>query len=187
MATPLPLPDEWWCRSYALFLLLRRYLLIRSLPLTPLEFTNLTSDSRIKSLLTDVIASSFASRLHDKPVRFKELQFWELTVKEGASAAPVHINRCSIFNYRVVMLLGAGGWPVLLLQGPALRYKSLFISGKNDFCLWATSVSCIVAGSDDACIRFQAQHNYTAWPKIHAQCQRDPVYYISDQIIWRAE
>ena len=61
--------------SYALFLLLRRYLLIRSLPLIPLEFTSLTSDNRIKSLLTDVIASSLASRLLDRPVRFNELQF----------------------------------------------------------------------------------------------------------------
>jgi hypothetical protein len=48
---------------------------MRSQPLTPLEFTNLTSDSSMKSLLAEVIASNLASRLEENPVRLRELQF----------------------------------------------------------------------------------------------------------------
>ena len=112
---------------------------MRSLPLTPLEFTNLTSDSRMKSLLAEVIASSLASRLHDSPVRLRELQFCELTVKEGASTAPAPENLCSYFNYRVVVLLeGTGGCLVLAVQGLAVSSRisgSLLISEKSEFCL----------------------------------------------------
>jgi hypothetical protein len=62
---------------------------MRSLPLIPFEFTNLMSESRMKSVFVEVIASSLVSRLLERPVRLSELQFCELTVKEGASTAPV--------------------------------------------------------------------------------------------------
>jgi len=74
--------------------------LIRSLPLIPLELTNLMSESRIKSVLVEVIASSLVSRLLESPVRFSELQFCELTVNEGASTAPVAIKRFARVTYR---------------------------------------------------------------------------------------
>ncbi len=53
------------------------------------------------SLLVDVIASSFESRLLDIPVRFRELQFCTLTVKGGASTAPRAAEQSSADNYLV--------------------------------------------------------------------------------------
>ncbi len=85
--------------------------MIRSLPLTPLELTNLMSESRIKSVLVEVIASSLVSRLLESPVRFSELQFCELTVNEGASTAPVAIKSFARVTYREEM--GASPRPAL--------------------------------------------------------------------------
>ena len=58
------------------------------------------SESRIKSVFVEVIASSLVSRLLESPVRFSELQFCELTVNEGASTAPVAIKRFARVTYR---------------------------------------------------------------------------------------
>ncbi len=74
--------------------------MIRSLPLIPLQLTNLMSESRTKSVLVEVIASSLVSRLLESPVRFRELQFCELTVNEGASTAPVALRKIASITYR---------------------------------------------------------------------------------------
>ncbi len=58
------------------------------------------SESKIKSVLVEVIASSLVSRLLESPVRFSELQFCALTVNEGASTAPVAIKRFARVTYR---------------------------------------------------------------------------------------
>ncbi len=58
------------------------------------------SESRIKSVLVEVMASSLVSRLLESPVRFRELQFCELTVNEGASTAPVAVKRVASITYR---------------------------------------------------------------------------------------
>ncbi len=58
------------------------------------------SESKIKSVLVEVIASSLVSRLLESPVRFSELQFCALTVNEGASTAPVAIKRFAKVTYR---------------------------------------------------------------------------------------
>ncbi len=51
------------------------------------------------SLFVDVIASSLESRLLAKPVRLRELQFCALTVKGGASTAPVSGKQSSVLYY----------------------------------------------------------------------------------------
>ncbi len=58
------------------------------------------------SLLVDVIASSFESRLLVIPVRLRELQFCALTVKGGASTAPRTAEQSGANNYLVKMESG---------------------------------------------------------------------------------
>ncbi len=60
----------------------------------------------------DVIASSLESRLLERPVKFRELQFSELTVNEGASTAPVTVEYSASITY--CAKLGACPRPALV-------------------------------------------------------------------------
>ena len=87
----------------------------------------------MKSVLVEVIASSLVSRLLESPVRFRELQFCELTVNEGASTAPVAVKKIASITYRgesgacprpalvggVVGAVGGGGGAVGAAVGAA--------------------------------------------------------------------
>ncbi len=66
----------------------------------------------MKSVLVDVIASSLVSRLLERPVRFRELQFCELTVTEGASTTPVTVENSASITCRAK--LGACPRPALV-------------------------------------------------------------------------
>jgi hypothetical protein len=66
----------------------------------------------MKSVLVDVIASSLVSRLLERPVKFRELQFCELTVNEGASTAPVTVEYSASITDRPK--LGACPHPALV-------------------------------------------------------------------------
>ena len=70
----------------------------------------------MKSDLVAVTASNFISRFVDIPVRFRELQFCELTVNAGHSTAPVNANYCGNYSYRSAVQVPA--WlHFLLCQG----------------------------------------------------------------------